>query len=346
MDAAAAEFPGEGETPISRSPATIEWEIGVPLATNRRMLRDMGLAFGLAVLIGYAFVALALAAQGEWKGLLPLAIGFGAGGVGLYLLGVLIMLIVFGNRMRMRFRVGPKGVLASTVDRRAKVANRLAIVAGALGGKPSVAGAGMIAASGEDVATGWAAVQHADFNPRGRRIALRNRWRTMLILYCTAENYATVEALVRKYVAAVPAAKRVARGNPVPGLLGWTVAVIAASFPAFVLPYPLTLDLLAPMILLAFAVATVWLIPLFGYVIFACVAYLAVAVTMKGLATRKSQFSDRIYSGFDLLDSSEWVLLMVFAAGMLFLVWFGLRAVRGRIPTALTTDAAEMDDGA
>lgn len=343
---AESESVAPGREQPRRDVPTIDWEIGVPLATNRRMLRDMALVFGLGAVIGYAFVAMALAAQGEWKGLVPLAIGFGAVGIGLYVIGFLIMLVFFGNRMRMRFRVGPEGVFAGTVDRRAKAANRLAIVAGVLGGKPGVAGAGMIAAGGEEVATGWAAVQRADYDPRAHRIALRNRWRTMIVLYCTAENYAAVADLVRGCIAAVPAAKRVRGGNPVPALLGWTAAVIAASFPAFVMPYPLTLDLLAPMILVAFAVATVWLIPLFGYVILACVAYLVFEVTTLGLATRRNQFSGQVYSGFDSLDGPEWFALILFAAGMAFLVWFAIRAVRGRIPSALTTDAAEMDEDA
>jgi len=87
----------------ARSP--IEWEIGVPLATNRRMLGQMALAFGLAAVIAYLLVAIALVAQGEWKALPPLAIAFAAAGGGLYALGLLIMLMVFGNRMNMRFRV-------------------------------------------------------------------------------------------------------------------------------------------------------------------------------------------------------------------------------------------------
>lgn len=263
----------------------IEWETRAPLATNRRILGDMALACGLGAVIGLLFVAIVMAAQGEWGGLTLLAIGFAAVGAGIYVLGVLVMLVFFGNRMAMRFRVDERGVVASTVDRRARIANRLAVVAGALAGKPSVAGAGLIAAGTETMATRWAGVRRAAHDPGARRIGLRNRWRNVIVLYCTPENYDAVAAAVRAHLAAVPAARRPARGSPIPVLLGWTAAVIAASFPSMTLPWPLTLDPLAPMIMLAFAVATVWLIPLFGYVVMAVAAYLVFEVVSAGLAT-------------------------------------------------------------
>jgi hypothetical protein len=321
----------------------IEWEARVPLATNRRVLRDMALAFGLGSAIAYLLVAVALVAQGEWGALKPLAIGFAAAGAGLFLLGLLVMLLIFGNRMTMRFRVDAAGAAAMTVDRRARIANRLAIVAGALARKPGVAGAGLIAAGGETMATRWAGVRRAVYDPGARAIALRNRWRTVIVLYCAPENYDEVAETVRAHLGAVPAASRPKGGSPLPALLGWTAAVIAASFPAFVLPYPLTLDLLMPMIMLAFALATVWLVPLFGYVIFFCAAYLVIEAVLAGVATRRNQITGQIYSGFDTLDGGEWVAVGLFAAGLAFLVWFGLRAVRGRIPAALATDAAEID---
>lgn len=323
--------------------APIEWEIGVPLVTNRRMLSQMALAFGLGAAIAYLFVAIALAAQGAWKSLAPLALGFAGADVGFFLLGLLIMLAVFGNRMTMRFRVDGASVTATTVDRRARALNRVAIVAGALTGKANLAGAGLIARSGEEVETGWPGIRHAVFEPRRRAIALRNRWRTVVVLYCTAENYGAVAELVRANLAAVPAASRPKAGSPIPALLAWTAGVIVASFPAFVLPYPFTLDLLMPMVMLAFAVTTVWLIPLFGYVVMFCAAYLVFEVVAIGAATRRNQFTGRIYSGFETLDGGEWAALGLFAVGIAFLVWFGIRAVRGRIPSALANDMAEMD---
>jgi hypothetical protein len=172
---------------------------------------------------------------------------------------------------------------------------------------------------------------------------LRNRWRTVVVLYCTAENYEAVAELVRVHLAAVPAASRPKAGSPIPALLGWTAGVIAASFPAFVLPYPFTLDLLMPMVMLAFAVAAVWLIPLFGYVVMFCAAYLVFEVVAIGTTARRNQFTGSVYSGFETLDGGEWVALGSFAVGIAFLVWFGIRAVRGRVPTALATDMAEMD---
>ena len=83
--------------------AAIEWEMRVPLATNRRILGDLALATGLGAAIGFLLVAIAIAAQGEWRSMAPLALGFGAAGLGLFVLGVLIMLVFFGNRMAMAF---------------------------------------------------------------------------------------------------------------------------------------------------------------------------------------------------------------------------------------------------
>ncbi|MFO0988989.1 MAG: hypothetical protein U1F37_16800 [Alphaproteobacteria bacterium] len=192
------------------------------------------------------------------------------------------MLVVFGNRMTMRFRVEVDGRLP--VDRRARAsptASRSSPACWRAGLRPGQAYRSRHREGGDALDRRPA---RGRFDP-ARAASPRNRWRTVIVLYCTPENYDAVAAAVRAHLAAVPDAKRPERGSPIPALLGWTVAVIVASIPTMTLPWPLTLDLLAPMILLAFAVATVWLIPLFGYVVMATAAYLVFEVVSAGLVS-------------------------------------------------------------
>ena len=110
----------------------IAWDIDIPLVTNRYMLGTMlKVTVGAAALVG-ALVSLLMAVQGAWSRVGPLLVMFLFGGIGFFALSVLIMLLVFGNRFRAAFTVDANGVRFETRDRTAKIANRGALVLGAV----------------------------------------------------------------------------------------------------------------------------------------------------------------------------------------------------------------------
>lgn len=119
----------------------LAWEITVPLLTNRFMLFD----FARWMLWTYGVMALVACLIGLFSRDLGVLWGvcqlFGVVCAAMTMLFLLIMLIVFRNRMELAFAVDKDGVNALVASSKAKVGNRLAILLGLLAGKPGVAGA-------------------------------------------------------------------------------------------------------------------------------------------------------------------------------------------------------------
>jgi len=319
----------------------LSWEADVGLLTNPLLLRQFGTLLAVTGLVMFGLLSLLFAVQGEWESI-PMALLATLVGVGvLALLMLVVVLLFFGNRFRARFAVSETGVSFETVDRRAKAANRLAALLGVLGGSSSTAGAGMIGLSRESEAYGWRGIAVATYYPRSHSIALRNRWRMVAFLACTPGNYDQVAAFVRQHLA-----DRAAAGpSPLPRLLGRTLLVIVASLPVFLLPYPFELDLLLPLIMLCFALATVWLVHLFGWVVIATALLIAAQIVLIALGTRESMFAWRgAYRTYEILDTSDWLALALAAVGLVYLVVSSWRAARGRVPSALSQDYAEGEE--
>lgn len=316
-----------------------EWEIEVGLLSNPVVARQMvGVVIGSGSLMAL-LLSFLLAVQGDWAGIpAMLAVSaLAAGGLGL-LLGV-VALLMFRNRWRVRFTVDARGIRCRTVDRQVRTTNRLAILLGGLTGRPGLAGAGLTAYAREDEFIDWRGVSGARWYPRSRTIALRNGWRTVGLVVCPVAEYEAVAEMVRQRVAAAARAGTAAGPSPLPGLVARSLLIVLATVPVFALPYPFEQDLLVPLILLLFALATVWLIPLFGWVVIAAAVWVAADIVWTGLQIRPAAFRwlDE-YRVFQRLDSGEWAALSLAAAGLVGLVIMAWRAVRGRSPSALTAD--------
>ena len=100
--------------------------------------------------------------------------------------------------------------------------------------------------------------------------------------------------------------------------------MVLASAPLLMLPSFLnSMDMLLPLILFMFALATVWLIPLFGWVVIACAGILAVQIALIGVEE------------FAYLWTEEQVVFILAYVGLAILARLGWRAVRGRVVPAL-----------
>jgi len=83
---------------------------------------------------------------------LPMVAGiFAVTVAGLFLFGLLVMLIVLGNRYRVRFSVSEEGIVYESIDTKANTLARFTVVAGMLTGRPGAAGAGLLAISQQQV---------------------------------------------------------------------------------------------------------------------------------------------------------------------------------------------------
>lgn len=324
--------------------APIEWEVDIPLVTNPMIigawLKAMGATYLLSILIvGTVFTGTGQADQ------LPLLMGwFALMTAGLALLGLLIMLLVFGNRFRARFALTSKGVVYEGVDRRAHSLARLAVLAGGLRGSPGAAGAGLLAISKERVVLDWAGAFGARYVPRHHTIALRNQWRDLLHLYCRPDNYEQVRARVAAELADKGTTERLARTrSPLPQAMMATGLVVVSCLPLFTLQDVSGLDILWPLLILVFSLATVWLIPLFGWVVLPLLGVVLVQLVLALQEVHEfTLVNTHRYRLFEVLDAGEWLLLALAMAGIVYLGRTAWRAVRGRLVPVLMRDGQGM----
>lgn len=140
------------------------WERDVPLLTNPAILRSVLLLWLVTAGVMSALVGGIVAATDGLKSAVPIVemcltiVG------GLVLLSFLIMMLLFGNRMRMAFAIDERGVVARVIDRRAKATNRLAFLMGMLAGRPGAAGAGLIAMRDEERSAVWSSIVEARYD--------------------------------------------------------------------------------------------------------------------------------------------------------------------------------------
>ena len=318
------------------------WETDLPLF-SRAMFRQWTGAMLATLLVMALILTPIFAAQGEWDALPKLFAVLAACVAGLWLLGFAIMALVFRGRMRVRYTLSNRGVLYETVDRTAKGANRVAIIAGALARSPQVLGSGLIAKSRESEQVDWTQVARADYDTARHFVTLRNAWRGIMWMQCTPENFAEVTAQVKRALAANqanPAADSEAtRPSPLPRYLLHSVLVLLASTSLFMLVEEFDLDLFVPLLVMCFALATLWLIPLFGWMVLAGLGWVGFELFLRLTEVRESTlFRGRSYRTLDILSDNDWALLLLAGLGVAYLIWLSVAAIKGRLLSMLARD--------
>ena len=311
---------------------TITWERDIALVTNPLIMRQTLLvAVGAGLLMAF-LMSFIFAATGEFDAIPPILLVSALGALGLGLFMLLIMALFFGNRIRVRFTLDAKGALWETVDKRATSANRLAMLGGILGRSAATAGAGAAAAAREREFVRWEAVDHVEIDEARRMITLRNSWRPVMMVVCLPENFTAVCGHLRRRIKPVEdpggqPVRRKALARPLLSALTRTAAVSAAALPLFMLSnHPVELELFLPLLMFCFALATVWLIPLFGWVVLPVAAVLAVQITWAA------------WGGFYHMDGWERIVLLLAYAGLAWLAWFCRGALHGRFLPPLLQD--------
>ena len=167
----------------------MQWQISVPIFKNTVILKQMGIAIGIPF------------------GLVALVIGFASGKsvyalYGLGLIGALLfftwlfIMAVYRGKYEAEFVLDDKGVLCRTQAKQAKknrIVNILTVVLGLLSGKLTVAGAGLLAQSRQEVFVRWNRVTKVKYKPKSRTILLWGGWTEQLALFCMEEHYAEIE---------------------------------------------------------------------------------------------------------------------------------------------------------
>lgn len=324
----------------------IEWELGIPLLTNRHVVGGLAKAFLGGAAIVTLLVGLLLGVQGEWKAVPGLAALLFAIGGALLLAGLVVMGLAFGNRLRTRFTVDSDGVRLETVDRVARVGSRGSFLLGLALGSGAAAGAGLLAAVDEDQAVRWSGAFRAVPEPATHSIAFRNGWRTLLRLYCPEDRFEATSRIVQGHMDRCGTAARCRTGSPVGAYLLRTALVVVATLPVFAVGDVLGFGLLPPLLLLCFAVATVWFVrPMAWVVLGILVAVLGMGVA-GAFAVRTSQVGRGTYLRHETISGDDWAMLVLAALGMAGLAWLAIATIRRKIAPALTSDLADAGDDA
>lgn len=186
----------------------IDWQINMPLLTNRFMVYDLLKVWGLAGFFLFGLFAAVGLANREFEVVYQGLVVVGGITMGMLLLSTLVMLLYFGNRLPLRFIMGPAGVAAISLSTRGRRGSWAAVVIGLLSGKPTIAGAGMLAASRERTLKSWRQIYRVKIHPSSRVITLMNNWRVVIRLYCTPKNFSEVQELVLKWTTEGKAAQK------------------------------------------------------------------------------------------------------------------------------------------
>lgn len=333
------------ETSDKRAPPTpseLIWETDLPLL-SRRMLGQWTGAMLATALVMFLILGLVFGAQGEWDAF-PMLLAIIAGVVaGLWLLGLLVMALLFRGKYHVRYTLSGKGIRCDAIDAIGKKANRAAIVVGVLARSPQLLGAGLIATSRESEEANWNGAFKAVYEPDKHLVVLRNAWRSLLWVQCTPENYASVAETLRSHMSRRKTEQRARGKSPLPAYLGRTALVLAASFPLFPLAEEFDTGLFLPIFILCFALATVWLINLFGWVVIGGLIVQAVGVLLDQMEMRESFFhKGEFYRAWEVLGSDDISLLLVAGLGAAALVWISWSALKGRWLAALLQGYQDM----
>ncbi|MCX6555990.1 MAG: hypothetical protein NTW95_00925 [Candidatus Aminicenantes bacterium] len=171
----------------------ITWEKEFSLLTNRFILKDLFKVVLIATVIFQILLVLTafLVDKDVADMIMPLVVDLGIF-AGLSLLFLFSMLIL-GNRYHAEFTVDDKGITYKSGSREKKI-NRLVLLLLLLL-KPRMSGAGFLAVSGESGSFSWKEIYKIISYSKAKVIEVKNSWRTVVRLYCTAENFGEVRSL-------------------------------------------------------------------------------------------------------------------------------------------------------
>lgn len=171
------------------------WSARISLVRNTVVVRQLALALGIPILL-IALLMLAL----EWPPD-PRAIGVAlqvAGMVaGTFLVLLVIVLgLIYRGGYEYRYEVDREGIRATTHGRTAAT-NRIVNLLLMLSGRPSAAGAGILAAARQSEFVAWSRVSGVRADDRQRTITLMCGGRPAMLVACDEAQYAAVLEYVR-----------------------------------------------------------------------------------------------------------------------------------------------------
>lgn len=179
---------------MSSMQEVIRWEIKISIFKNSVIVKQLGLAIGIP--FGLVALIIAISSKGSRDTLYALGL-IGS----LLILTWLLIMVVYRGKYEVEFVLDNNGALCRTKEKQAKrnrVINSLTVILGLLTGKPTVAGAGLLAQSRQEVYIRWSQVTKVKYKPQSQTVLIRSGWKEHIALFCTQDNYFLVERLIRQ----------------------------------------------------------------------------------------------------------------------------------------------------
>jgi hypothetical protein len=322
----------------------LAWEIKVPLISNRLIIGATAKIFGFSILFVCCLISLVLATQGDFRLIPKILLLLSITGISLFILAILLMVIVFKNRWQYRYTINDKGIVCETIDKKLKAANRLAVGAGILLGSPQTVGAGLIGKGQEIQKVSWKGKFRAEYIYKSNVIIVKNAWRKLMIVYCLPENFNEAVNICKAMMEKHSTEKQLPQKSIIPKYILYSIANIVCSMPLFFMADPFHLPLWIPMVLLCFSMATLWLIAVFGYVVFGSALLVIIFLAVDAFTVVDSYIRPgESFQRWTIFSGDDWALLFLGAISLFILCWFAFMSIRGRIVAVLTSDIADME---
>lgn len=336
--------------PIPES-SPISWEISIPLVTNPFTLCYFsGLLGGITGFFIFLFSVI-FAVQGKWETMWKISLFLAMLGTGLYLLFLLVTAVFYGNRQMLCFTLSDEGISYETINQRVERWNRSWV-------RRVLRGLMMSGESLKIQQEAWQVYWHGAFRalvyPARHCIALRNRWRTLMVVYCTPENFPSIRARIDAAMALHGTADRVAGKSPLVITVWRTVLFMVAIFPIFKLVELLEVNGIFLAFVIGFGLAMIWLIPLMAWpVLFLVIGILgyipiyllqltnATLYDFSNLSKPDSLIRHGAYPRWQLLDGQEIFWIASGVAAIVYLIWLASGFLRGRILSLMMSDAED-----
>lgn len=317
----------------------ISWEIDIPLLNNKILIKQTLIVFVITYIIISFIMSFIFLFNGEYKTVFTMLLIFLIVCGGLFVLSLLIMLFVFGNKMRLRFTVDEKGVLYEMIDTRGKKLTTLAIILGLFTKRPTSTGAGLIAKSQERVFIDFKNVLKIDERDKQKVILLKNEWRTLLAIYCKEENYDKVKEFLKSVMEKKEIKEKTKEiKSPLLKYILLSLLTFIMSIPLFSLQYPFELGLFLPILILIFTLAGIWLLRLLNFVTIFASIYVIIFIILKLFEKKESILFGGTYYVYEILSTSDFISLFFLGISLFFFIYFSIYSIRGKFLSMLERD--------
>ena len=350
----------------------ITWTKDVSLVTNKIVMSEMLKLFGITGLVMALLMTLIFVGTDEIEAIPPMMLMTTLIVGGLYIVSLIVMVLFYGNKMLMRFTLDNNGIIMEVTSSKAKFGNRSLVALGLISGKIGAVGTGLTSISQEKQYVNFSDIDQVIFDKNSRVISLYNSWRRVGILFCNQDNYDAVKNSMHDIFNGI--LEKDNDGNLMRNISNnvnkkdgngdlskietnngillknrrnkriWdyifdTALVVIATIPMFMIEYPEQIDLFIIILLLCFAVATVWLIPLLGWVVlfFSVIAIISVIGQLFQIIPSFFVPSET-YVAFELYNFEDWFILLLFLGGQAYLIYNSIKYISGKKISALLSN--------